>query len=217
MRDEMPRLFLVTSDEAVSRADFIEVATAALAAGGHGCALQLRAHGSHGSKLYEIAVRLRQVATAMRASFWVNDRIDVAAAVRADGVQLGSRSVSPAEARRLLGRTCRIGRSVHGASEVSAAIESGADVAVLGNIYRTASHPDREPLGPDAIRRAAALPIVAIGGITPKRVEEVVGAGAWGVAVSSGVWEAGDVEAAVRDYRRALVDATGGGSGNASS
>ncbi len=203
-----PRLFLVTDADRVRRPDFIELAEAALAAGGRGCALQLRAHGLAGGFFWERAHRLAEIARDAGASYWINDRLDLALTVRADGVQLGSASTPLSEARRLLGRSCWIGRSTHTAERARNALDAGADIAVLGNIYATRSHPERTPLGLEAVREASngERSIVAIGGITPERVAEVMGAGAWGVAVLSGVWDASDAAAAVRSYLSALAE-----------
>jgi len=199
----MPRLFLVTSSEVVEEPEFLERARTVLTAGGPGCALQLRTQSLAGSALWKLARELKQIASETGSSLWVNDRVDVATVIRADGVQLGSRSLSTQAARRTLGGTCPIGRSVHTADE---ALSVGADVAVLGSIYPTKSHPEREPLGLEELRRATSgrRPIVAIGGITPQRVGEVIDHGAWGVAVLSGVWEAVEPANSLRDYAAAL-------------
>ncbi|MEE9132989.1 MAG: thiamine phosphate synthase [Gemmatimonadota bacterium] len=198
-----PRLFLVTDDDVVGDRGFLARAAAVLEAGGSGCALQLRAHGLRSGAVWELARRLRQVTAETRWSLWINDRVDVALVVRADGVQLGARSVPPTVARRLLGRTCWIGRSVHGADE---ALSANADLAVLGSIYATESHPGRRPLGLETLTKAAsgARPIVAIGGITPQRVAEVMECGAQGIAVLSGIWRARDAAEALREYLSAL-------------
>jgi thiamine-phosphate diphosphorylase len=154
----------------------------------------------------DLAGDLREMARRSDARLWINDRIDVALVIRADGVQLGARSLDPDGARRVLGRSCWIGRSIHTSEEVGL-VE--ADVYVLGNIFETASHPERAALGVAAVREAARFgrPIVAIGGITPERTREVVEAGAWGIAVSSGVWGARDPAAAMVRYARALDEA----------
>ncbi len=207
----LPRLFLVTNEDVVGRADFAEMATTAVRAGGRECALQLRAHGLEGGRYWVLASQLRRVAWEAGASLWINDRVDVALTTRADGVQLGSRSLFVAQARALLGRFCLIGCSVHSARKAVAVLEDGADLALLGNVYATASHPERTPLGLEALREAArgGRPIVAIGGITPQRVNEVLEVGAGGVAVLSGIWRARDVAAAVQDYLAALEEAAG--------
>lgn len=88
---------------------------------------------------------------------------------------------------------------------------------VLGSIYPTTSHPGREPLGLDPLREAAAAgPVIAIGGITPERVGPIMRAGAAGVAVRSGVWEAPSVSRAAARYVRAVA-AAGTDSGGATS
>lgn len=206
MRRRLPRLFLVTNEDVVCKADFLERAAAALEVGGRGCALQLRAHRLKGQPLWDLARGLGAAAAAAGAGFWVNDRIDLALASRADGVQLGFRSLPVAIARRVLGRGCWIGCSVHGVSAALTALESDADLAVLGNVYPTASHPGRVPLGLDSVREAAAVgrPIVAIGGISVERTRGVVEAGAWGIAVVSGIWAAGDSGARVAEYMQAI-------------
>lgn len=204
----LPRLFLVTSDDIVDDPAFVERAASALVAGGQDCALQLRAHQATGCRMWQLARELKAAAEGAGATLWLNDRIDVALAVRAHGVQLGAQSLEVGLARRLVGSSCWIGASVHSAAEAGERLGRGADVAVLGNVYETASHPGRPALGLEALRQAAvSRPIVAIGGITPKRVEEVIGTGAWGVAVLSGVWQEHDAAEATRHYRQALADA----------
>jgi thiamine-phosphate diphosphorylase len=198
-------LYLVTTRDIVGDPEFAARAEAVLAAGDSRCALQVRGHGLDGGRLWETASRLAVAARRVGAEIWINDRIDVALGIRADGVQLGKASLPTREARRLLGGSVWIGRSVHAAEEATAARSEGADMALLGHVYETATHPQAKPLGPGILRQAAAArPIVAIGGITPDRVEEVMEAGAWGVAVVSGVWDATDPAAAARSYLEAL-------------
>jgi thiamine-phosphate diphosphorylase len=83
---------------------------------------------------------------------------------------------------------------VHTVEEAGAAVEEGADFLVVGSIYRTTSHPDREPAGPELVARTAqlGLPIIAIGGVTPERVVELKDAGAYGVAAIRSLWDAAD-------------------------
>jgi thiamine-phosphate diphosphorylase len=198
----------VTSDDVIEDSAFVGRAASAVVAGGRDCALQLRAHQATGGLLWQLARQLKAAAEAVGATVWLNDRLDVALAVGAHGVQLGRRSLEVAPARRLLGSSSWIGASVHSPAEADEALGRGADVAVLGNVYATSSHPGRPALGLEALREAAvSRPIVAIGGITPERVAEVIETGAWGVAVLSGVWQAQDAAAAVRRYRQALADA----------
>ncbi|NIN71846.1 MAG: thiamine phosphate synthase [Gemmatimonadetes bacterium] len=204
----LPRLFLVTNDDVIEDSAFVERAASAVVAGGRDCALQLRAHRATGGRLWQLARQLKAAAEGAGATLWLNDRLDVALAVGAHGVQLGMRSLEVTLARRLLGSSGWIGASVHSPAEADEALGRGADVAVLGNVYATPSHPGRPALGLEALRQVAlGRPIVAIGGITPERVAEVIEMGAWGVAVLSGVWQVQDTAAAVRRYRQALADA----------
>jgi thiamine-phosphate diphosphorylase len=124
---------------------------------------------------------------------FISGRVDIAAAVGAQGVQLGAADLMPADARRVLPRGW-IGRSVHTVEEAGVAVEEGADFLVVGSIYKTASHPDREPAGPGLVTRIAklGLPVIAIGGITPERVAELKDAGAYGVAAIRSLWHAAD-------------------------
>jgi thiamine-phosphate pyrophosphorylase len=203
---KLPRLFIVTDDAVVERPDFHELARGVLEAADSRCALQIRAQRLDGGRFLNLARQLGEVASRSGAGLWINDRVDVALAVRAGGLQLGSRSVATESARRLLGRDVLIGRSIHSAEE---AFTAEADVLVLGNLYLTDSHPERAALGLAPVREAAdaSRPIVGIGGITPERTGEVIEAGAWGIAVVGGIWHVPDPIAAVGRYLRALETA----------
>jgi thiamine-phosphate diphosphorylase len=203
LKRKLPRLFIVTDDEVVGRSDFNELAKGVLAAADDRCALHVRARQLKGWRFLELARQLGAAARLSGAGLWINDRVDVALAARADGVQLGSRSMTTESTRRLLGRDAWIGRSIHSAEE---ALTADADVLVLGNLYLTDSHPGRPSLGLAPVREAtgAPRPIVGIGGITPERTGEVIEAGAWGIAVVGGIWQAPDPIAAVGHYLRAL-------------
>ncbi len=128
---------------------------------------------------------------------FVSGRADIAAAVGGQGVQLGTAELTPADARRVLPRGW-IGRSVHTVEEAESAVAEGADFLVAGSIYRTASHPDRKPAGPDLVTRAARLgvPVIAIGGVTFERLAELKEAGAYGIAAIRSLWHAADPAAA---------------------
>ncbi|MFO7259849.1 MAG: thiamine phosphate synthase [bacterium] len=206
----LARLHLVTDDAVLRAADFRERAQAVLAAHGSALALHLRGHGVSGAELFELARDLAFGADGAGAELLVNDRVDVALAAGADGVQLGRRSLPIAAARALLGADAWIGYSAHGAEEAAQAAADGADFILVGTLYRTASHPEREPAGVERVRETVAalapaeVPVIGIGGITPERVREVLAAGAYGVAVLGGVWHAADPVAAAADYIAAL-------------
>lgn len=123
----------------------------------------------------------------------MNDRVDIALAVGAAGVHVGSRSLPPSEARRLLGANRILGVSVHDPSEAVEAAESGADYLFVGPLFKTPSHAGAAPRGAEFIDVVASrvdLPLVGIGGVTPERAAALLASGAHGVAAIRGIWDA---------------------------
>ena len=188
----LPRVHAFTDGAVLAAGDF-GIRAAAIAAGGPAIALHARHPGGTSAGLAVSARRLVSLARPPEAAVFVSGRADIAAAVGAHGVQLGTGDLMPADARRVLPRGW-IGRSVHTVEEAGAAVAEGADFLVVGSIYRTASHPEREPAGPALVSRTAklGLPIIAIGGVTPERVAELKEAGAYGVAAIRSLWHAAD-------------------------
>jgi len=205
----LPRLHAVTDDAVLARPGFPAAARAVLAAGGPDLALHLRGPHVGGRRLWELAASLAGAANDNGALLVVNDRLDVALAVGAGGVQLGRRSMLPADARRLLGPGAVIGCSVGTADEARAAHGAGADFVLAGSVHPTATHPGREGIGGAGLRAIAALgvPTVAIGGMAPERVAEARSAGASGVAAIRAVWDADDPARAVARFLEAYEDA----------
>jgi thiamine-phosphate diphosphorylase len=178
------------------------MAEALLGEGGTAVALHLRLREAAGATLYALASRLSAVASARGARLLVNDRVDVALAAGCDGVQLGTRSMSPRDARRLVGPDALIGASAHSREEAAAA--EGADFLLVGTLYESGTHPGRAAAG-TGLLRGLPLPAIGIGGITPARVPEVLAAGGAGVAVVRGIWRAASPREALRDYLSALA------------
>lgn len=205
----LPALHAVTDDAVIARRDFPTLARAVLAAGGPDVALHLRGPHAGGRFLFELAEPLARAAAEKGALVVVNDRVDVALAVGAGGVQLGRRSMLAADARRILGDGPLVGVSVGAAAEVWDAAAGGADFVLAGSVYATATHPGREGIGPGGLGEIARLgvPTVAIGGITPERVAEVRAAGARGVAAIRAVWDADDPARSVARFLEAWKDA----------
>jgi thiamine-phosphate pyrophosphorylase len=198
---DVPPLHVVTDDAVVARMDFVPLAEAVIAAGGAEIALHLRAPGMRGRGLWQMAHALQFLVTGRGAWLMVNDRADVARSV-AHGVQVGQRGLTAADARRVVGDERVVGVSVHSVDEARAALDGDPDFLLAGMIWETASHPGRPGAGVALVREVAALgvPTVAIGGVTPARAAEARRAGAAGVAVLRGVWDAPDPAAAVREY-----------------
>jgi len=198
-----PRLHVVTDDEILARSDFEERAREVLEAGESSLALHLRGPRTDGRRLHDLAVTLTGPAARSGSTLVVNDRVDVALAVGVDAVQLGRRSLPAADVRRL-GAPGLIGVSCHEKEHVCAARALDVSWIILGNVFETSSHPGQPGLGLDRVRAlvdaAGAVPVVAIGGVTPARVDEVSNTGAWGVAVRSGIWSAESPRIATSEY-----------------
>jgi thiamine-phosphate pyrophosphorylase len=145
---------------------------------------------------------LRELCSRHGALFVVNDRIDLAQAVDADGVHLGQGDLPPALARRLLGPEKLIGRSTHAISQLRQAVADGCDYVGVGPVNATPTKPGREPVGLDYVRQAATespIPFFAIGGIEPANLAAVQAAGGMRVAVVRAITEASDPAAASRE------------------
>ena len=182
-----PRLYVIT-DRRQAR-NLLSAAESAAEAGAP--ALQLREKDLDAASLYELAVELRKLLERHRTALYNNDRADVAAAAGAGGVQVRADSLAPREVRACFPQLA-IGCSVHGLAEALKACESGADFLVFGPIFAT---PSKQAYGPPqglaalaAVCRAATLPVLAVGGITPERVAEVLEQGAHGVAAIGAIW-----------------------------
>jgi thiamine-phosphate pyrophosphorylase len=195
-------VYAVTDDRVVATGDFLERARAL--AQGPQVAIVLRARRP-GGPLLDLADRLRTISAASGTRLLVHDRLDVARLTRADGVHLPSDGLPVRSARVHLGLDPLVGRSTHTPAEAAAALTDGADYVFLGNIWETATHPGRPPLGVTAITNAAAHPacpahpaIIAIGGVTAARAALARAAGAWGVAAVRTLWDAPDPASAVR-------------------
>lgn len=203
----IPPLHVVTDEEVLRSGDFLPRARRILEAGGPELALHLRGPGIPGGPLHRLGRELSEIAREAGGLLLANDRVDVAAVLELDGVQLPGRSLPPGVARKILGAGALVGVSVHDADAAGEAQAGGADFLVVGTVFATSSHPERVGKGPALVTEVADrtdLPLIAIGGVTPGRVSEVVRSGAAGVAVLSGVWGAEHPADAVREYGDAL-------------
>jgi len=169
--------------------------------------VQLRAKDLAGRDLLEAAALLRALTREAGAFLVVNDRVDIALAARADGVHLPEAGMAPLEARRLLGPDAWVARSVHSLEELRAtARQGGADAVQFGPVFDTASkRAFGAPLGLVALAEAAGLAhacglrLLAVGGIDAARAADCLAAGADGVSVIGGIWDAVDGQEAATD------------------
>ncbi len=200
---ERPQLHLLT-DSRLGTSELIGVVEAAAKNGVDW--VQVRDHTATARDLFDLSRNIVSVCRPLGVRVAVNDRIDVALAVAADAVQLGSRSLPIAAAKRIAG-SMLIGASVHTLSEAAEAESDGADWVTFGHFFPTDSHPN-EPCRDIAelkiVAKAASIPVIAIGGIGVDQVSTVVEAGAGGIAVISAILDAPDPARAAGELRAAL-------------
>jgi thiamine-phosphate pyrophosphorylase len=184
---------------------------ASLAVAGGADVVQLRDKEMSTAALLREARAVRALTTAAGALFIVNDRLDVALAAGANGVHLGQDDLPVAEARAAAPPGFIVGVSVGDVEEARAAAAGGADYVALSPTFSTASKADAGPghglAALRAVRSAVAVPLLAIGGIGPANVAEVIAAGADGVAVISAVVGQEDVTGAARRLKALIAAA----------
>jgi len=201
----LPTLYVIL-DAALLPSDPIELTKSLLSAGAR--QFQYRNKTSSSRELLPASQALCLTVRQQGGMFVVNDRADIARLAGATGVHLGQNDLSVTAAREVLGSDCVIGLSTHNLQQFEAAVESGADYIAVGPIFATGSktNPD-SVVGVDFVRQARKLtrkPIVAIGGITAERAQEVLDAGADSIAVIRDILSAKNPAARVRQYLKLL-------------
>ena len=194
-------VYLVTDRAQTSGRDLLWVIEEALNGGIR--AIQLREKDLNGGELFTLAERTHALCQRYGAELLINDRVDVALAVGAAGVQLGKFSLPIRTARALLGPDRWIGASIHSLEEVASAEASGADFLVFGPVYFTPSKAKfGAPQGVAVLKKIAASarrPIYAIGGVTPGKMDELRDSGIRGIAVISSIISAPEPQCAARE------------------
>jgi thiamine-phosphate pyrophosphorylase len=203
----LPRLYPILDADALARAG-VPLATAARTLYEAGVRwLQYRDKRGSDAAVAAALRELREVFPAGDAVLLLNDRVHLCAPVGADGVHIGQEDLLPQEARRILGPHRLLGVSTHNATQLSAAIATGAaDYLAIGPVFATGSKENADPVvglaGVKAARASTRLPLVAIGGITGSNGRTVIEAGADSVAVISALLSENDRQMAerVRDF-----------------
>lgn len=232
----VPLVHAVTNDAILASDRFPSLARGVMRALGGRGALHLRSRRLSSRALWQLAVDLRPDADASGCRIVVNDRVDIALAAACWGVQLGSRSMRPHDARSSIDAAAAlaaprspaaprpagaialpdppaatraalaIGASVHRVEE-AAALAHGVDWLIAGHVFESSSHPGAPPAGLQLLAAVVAAAggtsgtsVIAIGGIVPACVGEVLNAGAHGIAAVTGIWSASDAGAAASDY-----------------
>ena len=199
-------LYLILDPSIAGSRSLVDLVKTALDAGVQ--LFQLRMKTSETRKLYEMAAAVGSCVHAGGGIFIVNDRVDVAQAVGADGVHLGQEDLPLADARATLGSGKLIGISTHNLRQAVEAETGGADYIGFGPIFPTATKANPDPVvgvgGLREVRAKVRIPIVAIGGITPQNAADVRAAGADCCAVISAVLSAPEPGKAVADLVKAI-------------
>jgi len=190
------------TDERVARRPGLDRIVSEFARAGPGIALHARGRSLSGLEHFELAIRL---SADPPICLFVNDRLDVALAAAATGVQLTGDSL-PVDAARKLRPEWWIGRSVHSVAQARSAQAEGADYLLAGPVFETATHPGATPLGVAGLREIVQLghPVIAIGGIDPARARDLARIGVYGVAVIRALWDAPGPAAVARAFLESL-------------
>lgn len=222
----LPVVHAVTTDEIIARDDFLDRAAAVMRVLGPRGAVHLRAADASARQLHRLAAALAALQKSTGAWLVVNDRVDIALASGARGIQLTSRSMGADDAIRAARATATgtprpaVGVSVHAVEDARAiAVADGISWLVVGHVFETPSHdgvPGRGAALLRDVRAAVTLPVIAIGGVRPSHLSGLRADGAYGVAVIRGIWRADDAERAAAEYLSAydaVQDAGANGAG----
>jgi thiamine-phosphate pyrophosphorylase len=173
--------------------------------------IQVREKEASTREFYDIALEVQRLTRRYQVPLVVNDRLDIALAIHADGLHIGQDDLPLAEARRIAGSSMFIGVSASTVEEARAAEAGGADYLGVGAVYPTGSKADAgAAIGLDQLARVAAsvkIPVVGIGGVNAANAPLVLERGAAGVSVISAILSQPDIEEAARVLRKAVDSA----------
>ena len=197
-------IYLITDDKFFKGRDLLQTIEQALQGGV--TAVQYRFKDKTTREMYEELKALRELTRRYNADLVVNDRADLALAVEADGVHVGKKDLPPEAVRKVVGDKLYVGYTANSLEEVERAQSLPIDYIGFGSIYDTNTKENYTLVGIEALKEAIRIseePIVAIGGIMPYRVEEVVKAGCRNLAIASGILGFEDVKKASEEIQRA--------------
>ncbi|MFC5648080.1 thiamine phosphate synthase [Paenibacillus solisilvae] len=199
------QLYVITGENYHPGRSMLEVMEQAIIGGAD--IVQLRAKDTPKEELLAQAFALRELTDRYHVPLIINDHLDVAIAVQADGVHLGQEDLPLAEARRILGPAAIIGISTHSIEQAIEAEAGGADYIGVGPVFPTGTKPGRQAVTTEYVRSAAErvkIPWVAIGGITLSNVDEVIAAGAARICAVSAIVGSDNVADACRAFREKI-------------
>jgi thiamine-phosphate pyrophosphorylase len=196
-------IYLIT-DRIIAGMSHAEIARRAVSAGIK--VIQFREKSMSKKDIFKEALAVRNITRSGKAKLIINDHIDIAMAVNADGVHLGQKDIPVDAARRIFGKGRIIGISTHNMRQALKAQAGGADYIGFGPVFRTGTKDAGRPRGLKAlknIRERISIPVVAIGGIKRDNISSVINAGADACAIISGIL-AGDMKLNIGKYRASI-------------
>lgn len=187
-KDTIEYTLYVCTDRGIMSTKTIEESVEQAILGGS-TVIQLREKDCSSKEFYQLAKRIKEITSRYQIPFLINDRVDIALAVDADGVHVGQSDLPVSVVRHLLGKDKVIGASAHNVEEAKRAVADGADYLGVGAIAATnTKDASRIPIEEvKAIRKAVSVPIVAIGGICKENIPIVKKTGVNGIAVISAI------------------------------
>jgi len=198
------KLYLVTDRSAFSSVDeFLDAVASSLKGGVQ--IVQLREKSANAKEFIELGRKVKELCALYDALFIINDRVDVAHIVGADGVHLGQDDIDINSARHILGKDAIVGISTHAPEQAEKAIASGADYIGVGPVFETPTKPGRKSVGLEYVEWASknvSIPWFAIGGINTENVSEVINAGASKIAVVRAIINAENPEISALNFMK---------------
>lgn len=203
-------LYLVTDQKRMSTQTLTEAVEQAILGG---CTMvQLREKDSSSMEMYQQAQKVKKITDQYQVPFIINDRVDIAMAVKASGIHIGQSDLPVSIVRELIGKEMLLGVSVSSTEEARHAMENGADYLGVGAMFPTHTKTDASMVTMEElskIRRISNLPIVVIGGISKDNAGEFRSMGIDGLAVISAIIGQPDIRRAATDIKKAFYGETG--------
>lgn len=203
---EDKKLYLVTNSDKFESEDLFLDAVASALKGGVDI-LQLREKNMPANKIIELGKKVKLLCAEYGATFIVNDRVDIAYVLDADGVHLGQDDMDIESARKILGSNAIIGISTHAPEQAQKAVNDGADYIGMGPVFTTPTKPGRQSVGLEYVKWVSEnikIPAFAIGGIDLDNVQDVINAGAKKVAVVRAIINSDNPEKAAQEFLKVL-------------
>jgi thiamine-phosphate pyrophosphorylase len=200
------RLYLVTDRNVLGNRDLIQSVEEAIQGGA--TVVQLREKNCSSLDFYNLAVQLKEVTSKYGVPLIINDRLDIALAVKADGLHIGQEDLPLTVVKTIVGDDMIIGVSANTLEEALLAEKKGADYVGIGAVYPTDTKLDADYVTLDdlrSIRKAISIPIVGIGGINEENVVEVMGTNIEGVAIVSAILGKQDIKHATEELLKKIT------------